>query len=102
MQSDLQDLQEKLFNHFETHVLKYHVSLGSYLDLSELPSPFGSGTFVKFSIPSHTIYGILTAAHVIIDLKFGLVGQSAFVGLSKLHNGEKLPDCFIFLYLLLR
>lgn len=102
LQSDLQDLQEQLFNLFETHVLKYHVSLGNHLGGSELPPPIGSGTFVKFSIPSHTIYGILTAAHVIRNLKLEETEQPAFVGLSKLHNGETIacsaPSSYIHCY----
>ncbi|HAB98926.1 MAG TPA: hypothetical protein DCE71_03790, partial [Parachlamydiales bacterium] len=53
---------EKLLNKIEEHVLKFHVSLGSYLGSSELPPPIGSGTFVKFSTLAHVVYGILTAA----------------------------------------
>jgi hypothetical protein len=89
-EKELEESREKLLNKIEEHLLKYHVSLGSYLGSSELPPPIGSGTFVKFSTLSRVIYGILTAAHVVKDLKFGLLGQPAFVGLSKLLNGETI------------
>lgn len=98
-EKDLQDIQERLFNLIEIHVMKYHVSLGSYLGSSELPPPIGSGTFVKFSIPSHTIYGILTAAHVIKDLRFGIAGQPSFVGLSKIQNGDTIACSVSFPYI---
>lgn len=80
--------KEELLNFIEQHVLAYHVSLGSYLGHTDLPIPTGSGTFVKFSISSHSIYGILSAAHVVKDLKFGLNGEPAYIGLSKLQRGD--------------
>jgi hypothetical protein len=89
-EKELEELREKLLNKIEEHVLKYHVSLGSYLGYSELPPPIGSGTFIKFSVLSHMVYGILTAAHIIKDLKFGLLGQPALVGLSKFQNGNTI------------
>lgn len=98
-EKELEELREKLFNKIEVHVLKYHVSLGNYLGSSELDPPIGSGTFVKFSIASHGIYGILTAAHVVKDLKFGLLGQPAFVGLSKLQNGDTIACSVSFSYI---
>lgn len=90
---------EKLLNKIEEHVLKFHVSLGSYLGSSELPPPIGSGTFVKFSTLAHVVYGILTAAHVVKDLKFGLLGRPAFVCLSKLQNGETVACSVSFPYI---
>lgn len=95
----LQDLQEQLFNHIEAHILAYHVSLGSYLGSSVLPPPCGSGTFVKFAIPSHTVYGILTAAHVVKELKFGMKGQPVLIGLSKLLNGDTIACASPFFYI---
>jgi len=98
-EKELEELREKLLNKIEEHVLKYYVSLGSYLGSSELPPPIGSGTFVKFSILAHVVYGILTAAHVVKDLKFGLLGQPAFVGLSKLQNGKTIACSASFPYI---
>lgn len=98
-EKELAELREKLLNKIEEHVLRFHVSLGSYLGSSELPPPIGSGTFVKFSILAHVVYGILTAAHVIKDLKFGLPGQPAFVGLSKLQNGDTVACSASFPYI---
>lgn len=99
-EKELEELREKLLNPIEEHVLKYHVSLGSYLGSSELPPPIGSGTFVKFSTLAHIVYGILTAAHVVKDLKFGLLGQPALIGLSKLQNGDTIAcsASFQFIY----
>lgn len=90
---------KNFFDIIEAHVLKYHVSLGSYHGSPELDPPTGSGTFVKFSIASHVIYGILTAAHVIKDLKFGLLGQPEFVGLSKLQNRDTIACSVSFSYI---
>ncbi|OGN55182.1 MAG: hypothetical protein A3D96_06560 [Chlamydiae bacterium RIFCSPHIGHO2_12_FULL_44_59] len=98
-EKELEELREALLNKIEEHVLKYHVSLGSYLGSSELPPPIGSGTFVKFSTLAHVIYGILTAAHVVKDLKFGLLGQPAFVALSKLQNGDTVACSVSFQYI---
>jgi hypothetical protein len=64
-----------------------------------LPAPTGSGTFVKFSIPSHTIYGILSAAHVVKDLKFGLQGKPSYIGLSKLQSGDTIACIAPFSYI---
>lgn len=93
--------KESLFNHIEEHVLSYHVSLSSYLASPELLPPTGSGTFVKFLLSSHTIYGILTAAHVLKDLKFGIKGFPAFIGLSKLFKGDTISCLSQFLYIYL-
>lgn len=98
-EKELEELREKLFNMIEEHVLKFHVSLGSYLGSSELPPPIGSGTFVKFSTLAYVVYGILTAAHVVKDLKFGLPGQPAFVGLSKPQNGDTVACSVSFPYI---
>ncbi len=98
-EKELEELREKLLNRIEEHVLKYHVSLGSYYGSSVLPLPIGSGTFVKFTVLTHVIYGILTAAHVVRGLKFGLLDQPAFVGLSKLQNGETIASSVSFSYI---
>ncbi len=98
-EKESEELRENLLNKIEEYVLKYHVSLGSYLDSSELPPPIGSGTFVKFSTLAHVVYGILTAAHVIKGLKFGLLGQPTFVGLSKLQNGDTVVCSASFQYI---
>jgi hypothetical protein len=84
---ELMHQKEELLNYIEQHLLAYHVSLGSYFGHSELPDPIGSGTFVKFSISSHSIYGILSAAHVVKDLKLGVNGEPSYIGLSKLQRG---------------
>lgn len=89
----------QLLNEIQEHISKYHVSLGDYLGSSELPSPIGSGTFVKFSIRSHTIYGILTAAHVIKDLKFGLVGHPSYIGLTKLQKRDTVACAATFAHI---
>ena len=99
MNTLIEKLREKLFDKIEVHVLKYQVSLGSYRGTSELDLPIGSGIFVKFRISSHVIYGILTASHVIKELKFGLVGQPAFVGLLKLQNGDTIACSVSFAYI---
>ncbi len=98
-EKELEELRENFLNKIEKHVLKYHVSLGSYLGSSELPPSVGSGTFVKFSTLAHVVYGILTAAHVVKDLKFGLLGQPAFIGLSKLQNGDTIACSVSFQYI---
>jgi hypothetical protein len=96
---ELRYQKEELLNYIEKHVLSYHVSLGSYLGYSELPTPTGSGTFVKFSISSHSIYGILSAAHVVKDLKFGLKGGPSYIGLSKLQKGDTVACIAPFPYI---
>jgi hypothetical protein len=98
-EKEKEELRENLLNKIEEYVLKYHVSLGSYLGSSELPPPIGSGTFVKFNTLTHVVYGILTAAHVVKDLKFGLPGQPAFIGLSKLQNGDTIACSVSFQYI---
>lgn len=98
-EKEQEELRENLLNKIEGHVLKYHVSLGSYLGSSELPPPIGSGTFVKFSTLTHVVYGILTAGHVVKDLKFGLLDQPAFIGLSKLQNGDTIACSVSFQYI---
>ncbi len=98
-EKELAELREKLFNKIEEHVLKFHVSLGIYLGFSELPPPIGSGTFVRFSTLEHVVYGILTAAHIVKDLKFGLPGQPAFIGLSKLQNRDTVACSVSFSYI---
>ena len=45
------------------------------------------------------IYGILTAAHVVKGLKFGLLDQPAFLGLSKLQNGDTIACSVSFSYI---
>ncbi len=98
-EKELAELREKLLNKIEEHVLRFHISLGSYLGSPEVPPPIGSGTFVKFSILAHVVYGILTAAHVVKGLKFGLPGQPAFVGLSKLQNTDTVACSVSFPYI---
>lgn len=98
-EKEQEELRENLLNKIEEYVLKYHVSLGNYLGSSELPPPIGSGTFVKFNTLTHVVYGILTAAHVVKDLKFGLLGQPAFIGLSKLQNGDTIACSVSFQYI---
>ena len=91
--------KEELLNYIEQHVLAYHVSLSSYLGNSELPTPTGSGTFVKFSISSHSIYGILSAAHVVKELKFGLKGEPSYIGLYKFQRGNTVACIAQFSYI---
>lgn len=81
---------EKVLEEASEHILMHHVSLGgsSGEPDSELPLPDGSGTFAKFSVSVHTIYGIFTAAHVARGLKFGRNMGREFIGLSKLQKGD--------------
>lgn len=101
-EKNLEYIREKILNDIESHVLSYHVSLGSYFGSTDLPLPIGSGTFVKFSVSSHIFYGILTAAHVIKDLKFGIAGQPSAIGLSKLINGNTVASIVPFPYIYAR
>lgn len=71
-------------------VIAHHVSIGDSPARSDLlPPANGSGTFVRFRIERGTIYGILTAAHVIMGLTLGRNEQGqSFMGLSKPLKGE--------------
>ena len=81
------------------YILPYHVSIG-------IPSltPLGSGTLVKFSIcgGSITIYGILSAGHVALDLINHEHFKKNLIGLYKPSSrdsntlGAKCSICLIY------
>ncbi len=93
---------EKMFEQAETHVLSHHVSLGvSPGDPGNTsPPPLGSGTLVCLCVEKNVkVYGILTAAHVVKLLEFGVNNNREFLGLSKLLNGNTIACSVTFSFI---
>jgi hypothetical protein len=80
---------DEMMKEASDHVLGHHVSLGvsSGIPSLLLPPPIGSGTFVRFALPSGTMYGILTAAHV-IEAWLETANNGKCIVLSKPQKGN--------------